>query len=91
LVPTKTAGTSSENKKNPLHKVYLMTRGNYICNICKTQIYLIKNALLFFAVLLVRRHLGRINGKEYEKTSLRPSRLCGEKYQMTGFMPICAE
>ena len=34
-----------------------------------------------FAVLPVRRYFWRINGKRRKKTSLRPSRLCGEPIQ----------
>jgi hypothetical protein len=58
------SGERPENKKNQLYKVNLIAMGNYICNICKTPIIFRKSALLFFAVLPIRRYFWRINGKE---------------------------
>jgi hypothetical protein len=54
-------------------------QGNYHCDTCKIPLNFRKIAALFFAILLVRRHFWRINGKEQVKTTLRPLRLCGEK------------
>jgi len=41
--------------------------GNYVCNICKTQIIFRKSALLFFAVLPVAGILGGSTAKNKKK------------------------
>jgi hypothetical protein len=51
-------------QKEPAVQSLSHRQRNYICNICKTQIIFRKSALLFFAVLAVRRYFGGINGNE---------------------------